>query len=338
MINPSTRHIEIHWATLWRIFIFIAFVALLYFARSAFAVLVLGVVISLGIEPLVEFLSEKLKIGRTLGVLAVLVFVLSVIAISLYLVVPVVLREVGGFIVHLTKTISSIPGITIPEVNVQNLGLDGILNIVGSGEPISGIISGTFKALVLFFGTIVITLYLSIQKEGAEKMLRVVLPAAYERPTLAVFEGFKKKMRRWLGTQVVLSIFIGLSVWLGMWLIGVRYPLVLGLVAAILEVVPIIGPIVAGASAFFIASTDSLGLGLYVILFFLVLQQFENHVLVPLVMGKSMRVHPVVVVVSLLVGGEIAGFIGVLLSVPIAVLAQEIFDHVAARKEQGTVS
>ncbi len=169
-------------------------------------------------------------------------------------------------------------------------------------------------------------------------MLRVVLPAAYERPTIAIFEGFKRKMRRWLGTQVVLSVFIGLSVWLGMWIIGVRYPLVLGLVAAILEVVPIIGPIVAGAAAFFIASTDSLGLGFYVILFFFVLQQFENHVLVPLVMGRGMKVHPVVVVVSLLVGGEIGGFIGILLSVPIAVLVQEIFDHVAAHKEQHPVS
>lgn len=337
MTSSPIRHIEIHWATLWRIFIFIALVALLYFARSAFVVLVLGIVISLGIEPLVEFLSEKLKIGRTLGVLAVLVFVLSIIAISLYLVVPVVLHEIGGFVVHLTDAVSSIPGITIPNVSIQNLGLDGILNIVGSGEPISGIVSGVFKALVLFFGTIVITLYLSIQKDGTEKMLRLILPAAYERSTLAVFEGFKKKMRRWLGTQVVLSAFVGLSVWLGMWIIGVRYPLVLGLVAAVLEVVPIIGPIVAGAAAFFVAATDSLGLGLYVIVFFLVLQQFENHVLVPLVMGKGMKVHPVVVVVSLLVGGEIAGFIGILLSVPIAVLVQETFDYVAARKERSKI-
>ncbi len=334
MTNPPIRHVEVHWTTLWRVFIFIAFVALLYFARSAFAVLILGVVISLGIEPLVEFLDEKLKIGRTLGVLAVLVAVLFIVAMLLYLVVPIVLREIGGFTVHLTQAISSIPGIVIPNINVQNLGLDGILNIVGNGEPISNVISGVFRTLVLFFGTIVITLYLSIQKEGTEKMLKIVLPAAYERPTLAVFEGFKKKMRRWLGTQLVLSAFIGFSVWLGMWVIGVRYPLVLGLVAAILEVVPIIGPIVAGASAFLVAATDSLGLGLYVIIFFLVLQQFENHVLVPLVMGKSMKVHPVVVVISLLVGGEIAGFIGILLSVPIAVLAQEIFDHVAARKEQ----
>ncbi len=338
MTNPSIRHIEIHWATLWRVFIFVALVALLYFARSAFAVLVLGVVISLGIEPLVEFLSEKLKIGRTLGVVAVLVFVLSILATSLYLVVPVVLHEIGGFVVHLTETLSSIPGITIPDISMQNLGLDGILNLVGNGESISMVISKIFKALALFFGTIVITLYLSIQKEGTEKMLKVILPAAYERPTIAVFEGFKKKMRRWLGTQVVLSVFIGLSAWLGMWLIGVRYPLVLGLLAAILEVVPIIGPIVAGSAAFFVASTDSLGLGLYVILFFFVLQQFENHVLVPLVMGKSMKVHPVLVVVSLLVGGEIAGFIGILLSIPIAVLVQEIFDHVAAHKEQNELS
>ncbi len=334
MENPSTRHIEISWLTLWRIFIFVALIALLYFARSAFAVFFLGVVISLGIEPFVAFLSAQLHIKRLVAVLAALLVVVAGIGFAAYLIIPVLLREVSGFIAHFTQTVSLIPGLSIPSFNLQNtaFNLDQVWSLVGSGGSLSGFVMNFLGGLILFFGAVVITLYLSIEKEGTEKMLRVILPAAYERPVLAVFEGFKKKMRRWLGTQVVLSAFIGIAVGLGMWLIGVRYPLVLGVLAALLEVVPIIGPIVTGAVAFLVAASDSLVLAVYAVIFFFVLQQFENHVLVPIVMGKSMRVHPVVVVVSLLAGGEIAGFVGIILSVPIAVLVQEIFDYMAERK------
>jgi predicted PurR-regulated permease PerM len=154
---------------------------------------------------------------------------------------------------------------------------------------------------------------------------------------MAIFNSFKLKMRRWLGTQLVFSLFIGLAVGLGMWFIGVRYALILGILAGIFEVVPIIGPVVTGAVAFLVAMSDSTVLGLYAVIFFFVVQQFENHVLIPLVMGKSMRVHPVIAVVSLLAGGQLAGFVGIILGIPIAVLVQEIFNYLAARKEKRAV-
>jgi predicted PurR-regulated permease PerM len=89
--------------------------------------------------------------------------------------------------------------------------------------------------------------------------------------------------------------------------------------------------------AFLVAMSDSTVLGLYAVIFFFVVQQFENHVLIPLVMGKSMRVHPVIAVVSLLAGGQLAGFVGIILGIPIAVLVQEIFNYLAARKEKRAV-
>ena len=93
-----------------------------------------------------------------------------------------------------------------------------------------------------------------------------------------------------------------------------------------------IGPIITGVAAFVIAVSDSFSLGLYAVIFFMVVQQVENHLLLPLVMGKSMKVHPVVVIIALLAGGEIAGLIGVVLAVPIAVLAQESFNYLSEAK------
>jgi predicted PurR-regulated permease PerM len=184
--------------------------------------------------------------------------------------------------------------------------------------------------------TILTTFYLSVEKNGTERLLRVLLPDRYEGPVLKVFERFKTKIRRWMAAQLSLSILIGIIVGVGLWLLGVRHSFVLGVIAAIFEVVPIIGPIIVGILAFFMAISDSFLLGIYAIVFFFLVQQIENHLLLPIIMGKSMKVHPVVVIMSLLAGGKIAGLLGIILAVPIAVIVQEIFDYLAEKKDQRT--
>jgi predicted PurR-regulated permease PerM len=322
------------------VLVFLAGAALIYFAWDAFAVLLVGVVISMGIDPFVTYLAEKAKIGRIFAAILVILAIIFIFAFGIYLITPVIFEELVGFLSHFTQSVSSIFPLDNFGFDPENLnlGLDKILSFVsGAGSSVPGAISSLFGNALLFFSAIFITLYLSIEKDGAENMLRAVMPDDYERPILSIFNGFKVKMRRWLGTQFVLSLFVGLAVGLGMWAIGVRYALVLGIIAAIFEVVPIIGPIMVGILAFIIAISDSTVLGIYALIFFFLVQQFENHILIPVIMGKSMRVHPVIVLVSLLAGGEIAGFIGIILSVPLAVLVQEVLNYLAERKERRPV-
>jgi predicted PurR-regulated permease PerM len=332
-MNQPIQKIEITWTSVWRVFIFCAVIAMIYFAWNSFSVLLVGVMLSLGIEPLVNFIGEKMKLGRVLAAILVILSLLLIFAGVVYLVFPVVINELAGFLTNFTQSLSSIFSVNFPGVDLQSLGLGQVLSfLAGAGATVPGAISVIFKNILLIFSAIIITLYLSIEKEGAEKMVRVILPDSYERPVLAIFDSFKTKMRRWLGSQLIISLSMGLMVGLGMWLIGVRYALILGILAAVFEVVPVIGPIMTGAVAFLITMADSTILAVYAVAFFFVIQQFENYILVPLIMGRSMRVHPVIALISLLVGGQIAGFVGILLGVPIAVLVQEIFNYLAERK------
>ena len=336
-MNPASQHFEIGWTTLWRVFLFIAFVGVLYYASGAFAALLAGIVLSLGLDPIVSFISERLHISRLLGTLLAVIAAIILLIAALYFIVPVVAQEATGFFTHFNESVVTFFNVSIPIPSLANLG-NGIGSVVsqylGTNGSVPITVTKVLDTLLLILAGIVITLYLTIEKDGADKMLKLILPQAYEHPIVVVFNRFKLKMRRWLGTQFILSLFIGIAVGLGMWLIGVRYPLILGLIAAIMEVVPIIGPVVTGAVAFLIAISDSVVLAVYAVIFFFVIQQFENHVLVPLVMGKSMRVHPVIVVFSLLAGGELAGLIGIILAVPISVLLQEVIDYMAERKEK----
>ena len=336
-MSQSSQKLEVGWTALWRIFIFIGFALLLYFARDAFAVLLVGVVLSLGVEPVVGFLSEKLKFGRILATITIFILSVAVVGLFLYLVIPVLIVEFSGFVGRLNEIIPTLPGIkfVLPSIQSAQSGLDQISTFLST---INFSITATFWSLitdiVLVFSAVIVTLYLSVERHGAERMLEVILPDSYERSVMTVFKNYERKMRRWFATQLALSLFVGMAVFVGMFLIGVKYPILLGVIAGILEIVPVIGPIVTGLIAFVVAASYSVSLAIYAVIFFIVIQQVENHVLIPIFVGKSMRVHPVIVLVSVLAGGEIAGFTGIILSVPVAVLVQEIFDYLAEKKSK----
>ena len=101
----------------------------------------------------------------------------------------------------------------------------------------------------------------------------------------------------------------------------------------LLEIVPIVGPVIAAIPAIFLAFLQDPGLGIWVIIFYVAVQQVENHILTPLILGKTIGLNPVTVIIALLIGGQIAGILGILLSVPVAVIVVEILDDLARQKE-----
>jgi predicted PurR-regulated permease PerM len=327
--------LEISWATLWRIFAFFAFVAVFYYARSIFGVLLISLVVSLGFEPILNFLESR-KINRIFGTVFIFVAALILFSTIFYFLAPVIIAEGRQFLEQFNETISAFFGLSIPQAAIKSfsLSLDKALDIFSTTNiSIPGAIGSILENLVYFFATIMITFYLMIVKGGTERLIQAILPDAYERQAFTIFSNFKHKIHNWFSAQLLLSVIVGVFVSIGLWILGVKYFLVIGLLAAIFEIVPIIGPIVTGLIAFLIAVSDSLSLGLYTLAFFFILQQLENHVLAPLVMGKTLKVHPVMVIVSLLIGAKIAGFVGVVLAVPTALIIEEIFSYFSERKK-----
>ena len=126
------------------------------------------------------------------------------------------------------------------------------------------------------------------------------------------------KLGLWLKGQLILSLIIFGLVFIGLSIIGVEYALLLAFVAGVFEIIPFLGPTLAAIPAAFFGFTQSPVLGLLVIALYVLIQQLENHVIVPKVMSKSVGLNPLIVIVAFLVGAKIGGFIGVLLAVPVA--------------------
>jgi predicted PurR-regulated permease PerM len=138
----------------------------------------------------------------------------------------------------------------------------------------------------------------------------------------------ERRLGQWLLSELFLMLIIGITTYIGLLLLGVRYALPLGLIAGLLEAIPNIGPTVAAIPTFLVGFSQYPLLGFFTILMSVAIQQFENHIIVPLVMKKVVGLHPILTLIVLVVGGRYAGVIGMLFSIPLALVVETIISGI----------
>jgi predicted PurR-regulated permease PerM len=324
---------EITWTTLWRIFMMLVLVAALFLAKEALVILFLSIIVSSALDAPVDYLERK-KIPRIIGTFLIFIAVLAVLAFLLYALIPVMVFELQNLLSSIGKyQIPVFGSLHIPQLSEIDKYLDNLVSaLLSGGASFFGVIASIFGGLAFSVATLVLSFYLTIDRNGVERFLRTILPMMHENYVIDIYLRARHRLGKWLQGQIVLMFIVGLAASLGLWLLGVKYSLILGVLAGVLEIVPVVGPIFAGVIAFLAAISESWVLGLYAAILFLAIQQLENHLLVPLVMKKAVGINPVVVVIALLAGSQIAGLIGAILAVPTAVVIQEIIADWEKRK------
>ncbi len=312
------------------------FVIVLFLAKEALIILFLAIIISSALDGPVSYLQKK-KIPRILGTLFIFIGFLLILAALLYTLVPIAIFELQNLLHNIKEIeipiLGSLDPFQFKEISNYLSGLSNLADVLFSGgASFLNIAASIFGNLALILATLILSFYLVVNQAGVEKFLRTILPIIHEEYIIGIYLRARKKLGLWLQGQILLMFIVGFISFLGLQLLGVKYSLVLGILAGLLEIVPIVGPIFIGALAFLVAVSKSLTLGLYVILLFLLIQQVESHLLTPMIMRKTVGISPVVVVIALLAGAQIAGFVGIILAVPVAVFIQEIIYDYERRK------
>jgi len=199
---------------------------------------------------------------------------------------------------------------------------------------------GVFTTLSAFFGgltsfvlIVVFSFYFSVQETGVDDFLRVVTPTAHQAYVLNLWKRSQGKIGKWMQGQLILGIIVGILLYMGLMILGIPNALLLAVLAAVFELIPVFGQFLAAIPALAIAFADGgftallLVGGLYVIV-----QQFEAHLIYPVVVKKVVGVPPLLVILALIVGAKLAGFLGILLSVPIAAAVQEFVADIDKEK------
>jgi len=345
MEKPRDISVHITSGSVITVLLFLALAALLWFLKDLVLILVTAVVIASAMEPAINFLTRR-RINRVLSVILMYLFVAGVFLTVLFVFIPPFLGDAESFLSRLPQTLSSINisdatyGV-LPWGNVgdQISSADLLRNI---SKTLSDTTGGVFTTLSAFFGgltsfvlIIVFSFYFSVQETGVDDFLRVITPIKEQAYVLNLWKRSQEKIGKWMQGQLILGIIVGVLLYLGLVILGIPNALLLAVIAGLFELIPVFGQILAAIPALAIGFADGgvtallLVAGLY-----LVVQQFEAHLIYPVVVKKVVGVPPLLVIIALIVGAKLAGFLGILLSVPIAAAIQEFVSDLERKKSK----
>lgn len=324
----ETQKFEIGSSTIFRTILIVLGVWLLFIIRNIILMLIGAFVIASAIEPLARYL-QRFRVPRAMSVVIVYLLALFVISAAVILIAPAMAQQTAQLAQSLPEVWSGLQdrlglGVILPSEEVlpslqKSLSqvADNLANIsVNLFRQTSAIFSGLFS----FIFVLIIAFYLVIEEDALKKAFRLVIPVNHMQYVDMILDRVQLKLGRWVLGQLALAFAIFVIVTSGLWIMGVEHALALGLIAGVLEVIPVIGPIIAGVVATVVGLSQSFLLGIAVVVFSVIVQQVENNLLVPTIMKKATGLNPLVTLIAVLVGAQIAGTVGVILSVPVATM------------------
>lgn len=305
-------------------------------------IILVAIVIASAVEPLVRWFG-KYHIPRVLAALITYVGgIVGFIAIF-FLLIPPIATDLQQFITRLPSLVEV--GLTELQAKVGFLPLDSIVIQLQHAttdansyvdNALTGIFtigSSLFSGLFAFVFVIVISFYLAVQEDGIADALRIVAPKEHEAYVLGLWSRSQRKIGRWLQGQLLLGVIIGVIVFIALTILQVQYAFILAVLSALFEIIPYFGPVMAAIPAIAVATIQEPLLGFLVAGIYVVVQQMENHLIYPQVVRKTVGVPPLLAIIAILIGGKIAGMMGVIIAIPIAVvLVEYLNDRVDHKK------
>lgn len=335
------RVLDISWATILKISVTLLCFYILYLVRDLLLLFLFALVISLLLDPVIDFLQRK-RIPRTIATLFIYFSIFGLLAFSASAIIQFFIVEIKAFFMFFPQYFERIA----PVLN--GLGMEAFRDmetfIATTGKALEGMADNIFSGLFAVFGgifstffVVTIAIFLSLEEKIVERILCLLSPKKYEEYVLTLWERCKQKVSGWFGVKILGCVFVGIASYIGFLLFNVDYPFTLALAAGILDFIPIIGPFIAGAFAFLVICGDSVTKAIFIVLFFVLVQQVEGNIITPILTKKFIGLPPVLVLVALAVGGSLWGIMGAILVIPLTgILYEFVRDFLKKRKEEGT--
>lgn len=328
---------------------FWAYRYLVYPVRVIFPPLVVATVIVFLLNPVVTRI-ERRGIPRIWGTLASYVVFLTVVGVALALLVPVVSRQVTNLVENVPELLDQaqreLQGVS--ERTGVSIGLSDLFGQLQASQGralgfvgrITSFTAGVLHAAVILILGPIIAFYLLVDYPKVTRWVKAAIPARRRGEVQLIGERLSYAVGGFFRGQLLVAIFVGLASMLGLYVVGLPYWAVVGLVAGLFNLVPLIGPFIGAIPALFIAfTTSSADAGLFFHprpgwslavasgLVLLIVQQIDNHIISPNVVARSVKLHPITVILSLLAGGTLLGLWGMLLAVPVVASAKIFLLH-----------
>ena len=302
---------------------FILMLGVIWLIKDLIFSLFIAFIIAGALRQPVDFLEKK-KIPRSIGSFIIyFIFVFTIFYLFALIIPPL-----AGEIIVLFKNLPHIIIKVFPTLS-SNFNLSFLSNNIPSlaNETIH-LIKTAFSNVIFVTSTLFFGFYFLLEKNLAQRLLGNFFDDMELNKINLISERAQKRMSGWFWGEIILMIIVGLLTYVGLSLMGMKYALALAVLSGLLEVVPNLGPITATIPAFFIGLSQSYVSGLSMIALYLTVQQLENNLIVPFVMKKTVGIHPIITLIALIIGGKLAGIMGVILAIPTTIFLETILIEV----------
>ncbi len=346
--NNQNLNISISTGTLFKVVLVGFLVYFLVKLRILLFSILIAIVIASFVGSAVNRLKKYIK-NRTLAVFIIYIITMLFLAGLFSVFIPVFMDEMSRLVSQL--------GNYIPHNSIlngfQSSNISGAKEVVGTiykNASLNDVIKSTqnfvntfsgglfdvfgnaFGGLFNLFIITIISFYLSIKENGIESFLRIIIPRKEEEYVVRLWKRTERKIGLWIQGQMLLGLIIGLLTYLGLTIIGVKYSLVISLITAVFLLIPF-GIFIAMAIAVMFAYINGgVTIAFLTALLYMILHQFENYLIAPLIVKKVIGISSLVVILAVLIGADLAGVWGVILAVPFAVALFEIIDDIEKKK------
>lgn len=319
------QKIDISHRTVIFVALFIISLWIVYLIRGLLIILFVSIIFVSALSPLVKFLV-KLKLPKVLSIAVTYVIIIAAVAGLFVSILPPLIEQSN-------RLISASPALTAQFFNITNIDKSVFSTEVTSiSKNLFSITLSLFDNLLTIVFVLVLTFYMLLEQENLETHIASLFKSREERVRRSL-EKIEYKLGAWLQGQLILSLVIGILSYIGLAILNIPFALPLALIAGMMEVIPVIGPIISALPAIFLAFTVAPFLGVAVAIMYLVIQQLENHLIVPQVMRRAVGLNPLIVILAIAIGGRLLGISGALLAVPMAVVVQIIASEIIEGKK-----
>lgn len=319
-----TQKIDISHKTIIFIAFFVISLWIIYLIRGLLIILFVSIIFVSALSPLVKFLV-KLKLPKVLSIAIAYIIIIAGVAGLLVGILPPLIEQSN-------KLISASPALIVQFLNITNIDKSVFSSEVTSiSKNLFSITLSLFDNLLTIIFVLVLTFYMLLEQENLETRMASLFKNREERVRRSLIK-IEYKLGAWLRGQLILSLVIGVLSYIGLTILNIPFALPLAMIAGVMEVIPVIGPIISALPAIFLAFTISPILSAAVSVMYLVIQQLENHLIVPQVMKRAVGLNPLIVILAIAIGGRLLGIAGALLAVPMAAVVQIIASEIIEGK------
>ena len=299
-----------------------------------------SVILAVALRPTVDRLSSERiphvnnRVRRALSILTLYLALAAVVAAIALIVIPQVLLEAErlvssapDYLQGLDQRLHLLPGSSaLPSLQTVTSQVAGqFFSNIPQALDVLFLAINTVTGLLSIFVVLVLTFFLIMDADTIYKHFTSLLPPSGRGKARELTAEMGRKIEGWLKGIIVLSAFVGVGTTVGMWALGMPYPLLLGVTAGLAELVPLAGPYLASAPGILVAIFQPTWKLVAVLAFFIALQMAENHVLAPGIMGREVEIPPLLVILALLLGASLLGILGAVLALPVAAVVQVLW-------------